>query len=100
MSYAADLRCQSRDGNTTINDVRCADRLKEFGVLERSSGDDGRKSREFRELDSCKIDATGKFLFRLVSMLSQLTILANGTRSTEDKNGVSTVLSFALGRNR
>ena len=100
LSYAADLRYQSRGGNTTINDVRCADRLKEFGVLERSSGDDGRKSREFRKLDSWTIDATRKFLFRLVSMLSQLTILANGTGSTKDKNGISTILSFAFGSYR
>lgn len=51
LSYAADLR------NTTINasDVRCADRLKVFDVLEKSSGDDGRKSGKFRKLDGRKI---------------------------------------------
>jgi hypothetical protein len=52
LSYAADLRRQSRGGNATIKDVRCAERLEEFGVLERSSGDDGRKPRKFRKLDS------------------------------------------------
>ena len=98
LSYATDLRYQSRGGNATINDVRCADRLKEFGVLERSSGDDRRKSGEFRELNSWTVGATGKFLFR--QAVFQLTILANGTGSTKDKNGISTILSFAFGSYR
>jgi hypothetical protein len=65
----------------------------------RCRGDDGRETRQFRQVGKLSIDdfsITESPFFRKVIYRSSLTVLTNGTRSAEDDDRVSSVLPSTL----